>query len=345
MLRPRLSPISVGKFLFDRLQLGLVLRSSGLALGRSTSRSPVRSRARRASRTSSDVLAWSQSTDCRGRPPAVDRRFYTNRPPDLDPNSGRTSGAIAQAHFIRRRPENRCFRENEPDQPPRPSTRSHFCRKLELLGKPEKFQDVIGCSRAGLRRGSGNRRRTRRNGGGFRVTTRGRVMKKVRQEPSARQVRPSSPTSGDQHRLASTPENPDALGSIRRGAGRAARADRAAQMLFLVPATSPARTPPLGLRRTPERHLPLRRLPRHRRLDEFAKQSLLSEQARPGRTSVRPGLSSSGEAGISETGSVTTNVVPSPGVDCHFSSPPAWATIRAALGRPRPSPRPACRPQ
>src|SRR5580692_4843744 len=32
----------------------------------------------------------------------------------------------------------------------------------------------------GLRRGSGNRRRTRRYWGGMRVTTRGRVMKKVR---------------------------------------------------------------------------------------------------------------------------------------------------------------------
>ena len=59
------------------------------------------------------------------------------------------------------------------------STRYQFCRKLELLGNPEKCQDVIGCSRMDSAR-EWEPSSYASNGEAIRVITRGRVMKKVR---------------------------------------------------------------------------------------------------------------------------------------------------------------------
>ena len=65
----------------------------------------------------------------------------------------------------------------------------------------------------------------------FRLSTRVANHEEAEAEPPARQVRPSRPPPGHQPRLAPAPPHPDAVGPVRGGPGRAARADHPAQVL------------------------------------------------------------------------------------------------------------------
>src|SRR5262245_60606256 len=95
-------------------------------------------------------------------------------------------------------------------------------------------------------------------------------------QPPARQVRTAAPPHGAQPRRPAPPPHPHPLGAVRGGARRAARADRPAEVLYLVSEAPASGTAPLGLQRTAERHVPLRRLPRDRRLDGYERGDRLS---------------------------------------------------------------------
>jgi hypothetical protein len=86
-------------------------------------------------------------------------------------------------------------------------------------------------------------------------------------ESLARQVRPSATSPRYLPRPHQTATNPDPVGPLCRRPRRAARPDRAPARLCVVSPQVPPREASLGLRRTPERDLPLRGLSRDRRYD------------------------------------------------------------------------------
>src|SRR5579885_2155784 len=90
---------------------------------------------------------------------------------------------------------------------------------------------------AGLRRGSGNRRRPVPSfSTGLMSPQRVTSHEESPAEPAARQDRTAAATPGDQPGPAPPAADPDALGAVRRGVGGAARPDRPAQVLFVVSA-------------------------------------------------------------------------------------------------------------
>lgn len=98
--------------------------------------------------------------------------------------------------------------------------------------------------------------------GGSRFQQRVTEHEKRPTQSSARQVRTSSPSPRNQHRPLQAPAHSHALRTLRGGARRTARLDRAPEVLFVVPAEAASRAASLELRRTSQRHVPLRRLSR-----------------------------------------------------------------------------------
>ena len=91
-------------------------------------------------------------------------------------------------------------------------------------------------------------------------------------------VDPTSTSSGNQPGRPETAADSHAIRTIRRGSGRTARLDRAAEGVFLVPPAWPPGTSSLGLQRAAQRDLPVRRMPRLGRRDGRASSQCLGFQ-------------------------------------------------------------------